>query len=223
MAHLGLGIVRERIAAACADAGRAPGSVTLVAVSKHRSDEDVRAVHAEGQLIFGENRAQELAARTTAGLPDDIVWHFIGPLQSRKVPLVAASTMLLQSMDRMRLARRWAEHAEVPVLIQFNLAGEPQKSGFAPADADRALDEILALGIDVRGVMAIPPIADDPEDTRPWFAMLRSIFDASHDRYPSMDVCSMGMTNDLEVAVAEGATMVRIGRAIFETTKPSGR
>ena len=122
---------------------------------------------------------------------------------------------LLHSMDRLDLADRWAARSETPVLAQFNLATEPQKSGFSLDDADEVLDQLLDRGLDVVGVMAIPPIADDPEDTRPWFAMLRSIYDSYRDAHPAITECSMGMTNDFEVAIEEGATMVRIGRAIF--------
>ena len=99
--------------------------------------------------------------------------------------------------------------------MQFNLAAEPQKSGFSPSDADEVLEQLLDRGLDVVGVMAIPPIADDAEDTRQWFAMLRAIYDSYGATHPAISVCSMGMTNDFEVAIEEGATMVRIGRAIF--------
>jgi PLP dependent protein len=218
MAPVGLGSVRRRIAEACSRSGRPAGDVTLVAVSKHRSDRAVLDAYDDGQRVFGENREQELRARIDGGLPGDIEWHFIGPLQSRKVSFVGAHVDLLQSLDRMKIARRWAVASTAPVLIEFNLAAEPQKSGFDPADAPRVIDELLALGLSVQGVMAIPPVATSAEDSRAWFRNLRSIFDRYRDRYDGIVTCSMGMTNDFEVAIEEGATMVRVGRAIFDGT-----
>lgn len=218
MAVTGYRHVLERVDRACGVAGVDPVTVTLVAVSKTRSDADVLAVHAQGQRIFAENREQGLRARMLSDLPDDISWHFVGPLQSRKAAFVGTHVDLLQSMDRMRLAERWAQRSTVPILIEFNLAGEPQKSGFAPSDADRVIDDLLALGLDVRGVMAIPPFDEDPSAARPWFRSLREIHDRYALRYPGIDTCSMGMSHDLEVAIEEGATMVRVGRAIFAET-----
>ena len=216
MAHLGLERVEARIAEACDRSGRSPSAIDVLVVSKNRSDDEVRAVYDAGQRLFAENREQGLRARMDADLPHDIEWHFVGPLQSRKVAFVGGHVALLHSMDRPKLARVWAERSSVPVLIQFNLGAEPQKSGFAPDDPLEVLDLCRRAGLTVRGVMAIPPLADDPEDVRPYFARLRSIFDRYVADDPAIDVCSMGMTNDLEVAVEEGSTMVRVGRAIFD-------
>ncbi len=215
MGSVGFDAVKDRIAAACVRAGRGVGDVTLIVVSKQRTDAEVLDVYGRGHRVFAENRQQGLEARWQADLPSDIEWHFIGPLQRRKVPFVATHCDLLHAMDRMSLARSWAERTDTPVLIQFNLGGESQKSGFAPDEADEAMTSLLDLGLDVRGVMAIPPMSDDPDDARPWFARLRQIYDTFADAYPFIDTCSMGMTNDFEVAIEEGATMVRIGRAIF--------
>lgn len=216
MAHVGLDTVRARIDTACERSGREPSDVELLVVSKRRSAQEVRAVYDAGQRRFAENRLQELEARMGQGLPPDIEWHFVGPLQSRKARAVADLCVMLHSLDRLKVARIWAEHApDVPVLAEFNLAGEPQKAGFDPADADEVLDRLVGLGLRVRGTMAIPPHVEDPEETRPWFAMLRSIHDRWAGRHPGIDVCSMGMSADLEVAIEEGATMVRVGRAIF--------
>ncbi len=123
-------------------------------------------------------------------------------------------------MDRLSLAQRWSTAPATAVLIQFNLGNEPQKSGFDPNDADAVIDQVLDMGVDVRGVMAIPPMAGDPELTRPYFAQLRGIFDHYCDTSANMEHCSMGMSHDFEVAIEEGSTMVRVGRAIFE---PTGR
>lgn len=207
--------VNRRIADACERAGVDRDSVHLVVVSKTQSDDAVREVYDLGQRVFAENREQGLRARDEAGLPDDIDWHFVGPLQSRKVKSVSQRCVLLQSLDRPKLARLWGDHSTVPALIQFNLAAEPQKSGYAPHDADQVIDEVLEAGVPVRGVMAIPPVADDPHEVRPWFALLYGIYERYRERYPGIEVCSMGMTDDFEVAIEEGSNMVRIGRAIF--------
>ncbi len=210
--------VRERIAAAAARIGKSGEEIELVVVSKMRSDDDVLDVYAAGERSFGENRQQGLRARIESSLPEDIAWHFVGPLQSRKVRYVADNVSLLHSLDRISLAQRWFAARGGPVLIQFNLAGEPQKSGFDPDAAEEVLDAVLATGVDVRGVMAIPPIAERPMESAPWFAMLRSIFDMYSERRDGISVCSMGMTSDYEVAIREGATTIRVGRAIFEGT-----
>lgn len=223
MADVGVAHVRDRMSAACRRVARSSDAVDLLVVSKGRTADEVRRVYDAGERLFGENREQGLAARFSEELPSDIVWHFVGPLQSRKVKSVGAMCSLLHSLDRMKIARLWARHApDVPVLVEFNLADEPQKSGFRADEADRVLDELMALDLTVRGVMAIPPLVDDPEDTRPWFAQLRGIFDRWADRSDGITICSMGMTNDFEVAIEEGATIVRVGRAIF-ADEPTGR
>jgi len=214
MAYLGLADVRERIAAAATVAGRSPAEISLVAVSKNRSDTDVLAAYEQGQRVFGENRQQGLAARVSASLPDDIEWHFIGHLQGRKASFVATHATLLHSFDRTDLIRRW-EGRPTPVLLQFNMAAEPQKGGFDPANAAEIFETVSGSGVQVRGVMAIPPIAEDPESSRRHFVALRELFEALRANDASLDVVSMGMSNDYEVAIEEGATMVRVGTAIF--------
>jgi pyridoxal phosphate enzyme (YggS family) len=215
MGSLGLEHVRARISLAAARSGRTAADVTLVAVSKGRDDDRVALAYAEGQRVFGENRQQGLEHRVEADLPSDISWHFIGPLQSRKARFVGANATLLHSFDRLGLISRWKDSG-TPVLLQFNVAAEPQKVGFVPSEAEPILTAVLDEGIDVRGVMAIPPITDDPEETRQWFAMLRGIFETYRLMSDRIDTLSMGMTNDFEAAIEEGATMVRVGRAIFE-------
>jgi pyridoxal phosphate enzyme (YggS family) len=206
------------MATAAEQAGRDVADIGLVVVSKLRSDTEVLDVYDQGERVFGENRQQAFKARIDAGLPDDIEWHFIGPLQSRKARYVAEHASLLHSLDRLSLAHKWVAAGGGPVLIQFNLAEEPQKSGFDPDSADEVLESVLATGADVRGVMAIPPLATDPRETAPWFARLRGIFDEYREHHAGIDVCSMGMTNDLEIAILEGSTTIRVGRAIFEGT-----
>lgn len=218
MDSTGLSRVHIEMAAAADRANTPLDSVVLVVVSKGRSDADVAAIAGTGHRVFGENRQQGLELRMSADLPEDIEWHFIGPLQSRKVRYVADHASLLHSMDRMSLATKWSTAAPIPVLLQFNLAGEPQKSGFDPKNAEEALDGALGLGLQVKGVMAIPPSAEDAEDTRPYFAQLRAIFDRYRAVADEIEFCSMGMSNDFGVAIEEGSTMVRVGRAIFEPT-----
>jgi len=196
----GLVAVRSAVAAAATRVGVSPDAITIVAVSKGRSDADVSSVVQAGQLILGENRQQGLRDRIASRLFPQVEWHFVGPL------------------DRLSLAQTWSSAGTTPVLIQFNLGDEPQKSGFDPGDADAVIDQLLGTGLDVRGVMAIPPMAGSPELTRPYFARLRGIFDNYRESYANMEHCSMGMSHDFEVAIEEGSTMVRVGRAIFEQT-----
>ncbi len=209
MAPYGLTEVLDRIAASATAAGRSAGSVTLVVITKGRSVAEIEAVYAQGQRDFGENRAQELATKAPL-LPDDIRWHFVGPLQRNKVPKVRGT--LLHSLDRERLARAWVG---APALVQVNIGRESQKHGVAPEDALAFVDACRGLGVDVRGLMALPPQVTHPEQARPSFRALRELRDEAITHYPEVRELSMGMTDDFEVAVAEGATMVRIGRAIF--------
>jgi pyridoxal phosphate enzyme (YggS family) len=210
--------VRERIAAAALRSGRSVDDIQLVAVSKNRPVSAVRALHEAGQRHFGENRQQGLAARLAEDLPTDITWHFIGPLQSRKATFVAEHADLLHSFDRLDLIKRW-RGSSTPVLLQFNLAAESQKVGFDPSIADKVLTAVTDAGIVVKGVMAIPPHTSDPEETRPWFVQLRGIFERFTETTRTVDTLSMGMSNDYEVAIEEGATLVRIGTAIFGPVK----
>jgi pyridoxal phosphate enzyme (YggS family) len=209
MAASGLTAVRDRIAAAAAAAGRSPNEVTLVVVSKGRSLDQIREVYAAGHRDFGENRAQELVEKAPH-LPDDIRWHFVGPLQRNKAKKVLGA--LLHSLDREPLARTWVGS---PALVQVNIGEEPQKHGVAPDAALEFVDLCVGIGVEVRGLMAIPPRVAFPEQARPFFGTLRRLRDDARRRHPQVRELSMGMTDDFEIAVAEGATMVRIGRAIF--------
>ena len=208
--------VVRRAAAAAARVGREPSSVTLVAVSKAKSVPEIEAVYAMGHRDFGENRAQEMAGKA-ARLPDDVRRHFVGALQSNKARLVRPITHLLHSMDRESLAAAWAKGNGLPppVLLQVNTGREPQKSGVMPEDVPATLERVLALGLEVRGLMAIPPLGDEPEAQRSHFALLSRLRrDVARD-HPSMAELSMGMTDDFEVAIEEGSSIIRVGRAIF--------
>lgn len=196
--------------------GRDTSEVTLVAVSKTKSAEEIMRVYEEGHRDFGENRAQELATKAPL-LPDDIRWHFVGSLQSNKTRVVRPLSHLLQSMDRRSLALAWVKGPGMPppVLLQVNVGDERQKSGADVEETDSLVEWMTGLGLDVKGLMAIPPVPDQPEASRRFFVMLRELRDRVAVRNPSVVELSMGMTDDFEVAIEEGASIIRIGRAIF--------
>ncbi|HEX9853859.1 MAG TPA: YggS family pyridoxal phosphate-dependent enzyme [Acidimicrobiia bacterium] len=211
----GLTAVTARIAEAAGRVGRSPDAVKLVVVSKGRSVAEITAVYEAGHRVFGENRADELAAKVPL-LPADIEWHFVGSLQRRKVATVWPLIALLHSLDREKLIDAWArEQGTPPALLQVNIAAEPQKHGAAPNDAARLLDMARSSGVRVVGLMVIPPLPGAPEDSRRWFADLEALRAALQPDFPGLVHTSMGMTDDFEVAVEEGATLVRVGRAIF--------
>ena len=209
--------VRERIALACQRSGREPGSVQLVAVSKGHSEELIRAAYDQGMRLFGENYAQELAEKAAAlsDLPD-IRWRFIGHLQRNKIKLVERARATVDTVDTSRLAeaisaRAAARGETVEVLVQVNIGEERQKSGCKPDELPALIDAARALpNISLRGLMTVAPHFEDPEATRPIFASLRELAEAH-----GLSELSMGMTHDLEQAVEEGSTMLRIGTAIF--------
>lgn len=213
--------VRDRIATAAQRAGRAKEEVRLIAVSKKMPPEAIRAAHAAGQRDFGESYAQELAqkAATLGDLPD-LAWHAIGRLQRNKAKLVAGIATLIHSVDREDLAveldRRAATCGRtLRVLIEVNVGGEATKGGCAPDDVGRLLDVAARCPhLRVSGLMTIAPFLDDPGDVRPFFAALRALRDA-HGGAATLPELSMGMSHDFEAAIAEGATLVRVGTAIF--------
>jgi pyridoxal phosphate enzyme (YggS family) len=203
--------VRARIDAAARASGRTPETVTLVAVTKEVGLDPIRRALAAGAIDLGENRAQELAPKAEAIAGEAQYaprWHFIGRLQRNKVRSVAPYVALWQSIDREDVAREVTRRAPgAAVLVQVNVAGEPQKGGCDPAGVAALVDTCRALGCRVEGLMTVPPAAADP---RPVFAALRRMTDDLR-----LSECSMGMSGDFEVAIAEGATMVRVGSAIF--------
>ncbi len=209
--------VRERITAAARRADRDPAEVTLVVVTKNRTTDEIRRLYDQGQREFGENRAQELREKVPE-LPEDIRWHFVGALQTNKVRIVRPVVVLLHSLDRPHLASAWMKGPgrPPPALVEVNLSGEPQRHGVAFEELDAAVDEFIALGVPVVGLMGIAPIVSEPERARPFFARLREARDRISRRHPQVVELSMGMTDDFEVAVEEGATYIRVGRAIFD-------
>ncbi len=215
--------VRERIERACGRAGRDPSSVQLIAVSKGHSEEAIRAAHGAGMRVFGENYAQELAAKASAlsDLPD-IRWRFIGHLQQNKIKLIERARATVDTVDSVRLAealstRAAASGRAVEVLLQVNIGDEEQKSGCAPEEVPLLVEAVRALpSVSLRGLMTIAPHLDDLEAIRPFFARLRELAEAH-----GLPELSMGMTHDLEPAVEEGATILRIGTAIFGPRPPA--
>jgi pyridoxal phosphate enzyme (YggS family) len=213
--------VRDRIARACARSGRDPGSVRLIAVSKTVPVTGVVEALAAGQTLFGENRVQEALAKMAEAGPE-ATWHLIGHLQKNKARLAAGAFELIHGIDDRELAfeidrRAAARSMTQPVLVQANLSGEATKSG---SDEDGLMPLLAAVAglphLDLRGLMIIPPPVDDPELSRPWFRRLRELRDrAASILARPLPELSMGMTDDFEVAIDEGATLVRIGRAIF--------
>jgi len=207
--------VRERIAAAAERAGRRADDVLLVAVSKTVEVERIREAIEAGVVALGENRVQEAKAKV-ATLGHTVPWHLIGHLQTNKVKDALAIFDVIQSIDRLDVARECERRAAgagrpVDVLLEVNIGNEPQKSGFAPDAVAAALDAMGGMAhLKVRGLMAIPPVVERAEDSRPAFRALRAL--AERHRLGEL---SMGMSSDFEVAVEEGATMVRVGTAIF--------
>jgi len=211
--------VRGRIAAAAARAGRRPEDVTLIAVSKTHSAAAVLAALDAGLTDFGENRVQEgvaKAAEVAASLPSGTAsptWHLIGHLQTNKVRAALGTFAILHSVDSERLLRAISAAASIPVqaMIEVNVAAEPQKYGIPPEDLQALLETSHALpNIDVIGLMTVAPLVSRPDDARPVFRSLRGLAERH-----SLRALSMGMTNDFEIAIEEGATHVRVGRALF--------
>ena len=223
--------VRWRIARAAARAGRDPDEITLVAVTKMVPAERIVAAHQLGIRHFGENRVQEARAKIptvnrwleATRQSSDLTWHMVGHLQRNKVRRAIELFDIIQSVDSMRLAREISRRCQragitLPILLEVNVSGEASKYGFAPGELHAAVEQISALpNLAIQGLMTIAPIVADPEEARPYFRRLRQLRDELRERFPGLDWrhLSMGMTDDFEVAVEEGATMVRLGRAIF--------
>ena len=216
-----LGEVRRALAAAAVGAGRDAGSVRLLAVSKTRDANAVRAAWAAGQREFGENYLQEAVAKMAAA-PADIVWHYIGAIQSNKTRAIAQHFQWVHTVDRLRIADRLEAAAVRPldVCVQVNVSQEPQKAGVAPAEAGELVRQLAGrTGLRLRGLMAIPSAAADP---RASFRQLRQLYESlAPVAGEHWDTLSMGMSGDFAAAIEEGATIVRIGSAIFGPRTPS--
>lgn len=215
--------VNQRIDTSCRIAGRDRNAVTLITVSKTKPVEALMEAYRAGSRDFGENKVQELMEKIPA-LPDDIRWHMIGHLQRNKVKYIVDKVYLIHSVDSLRLAEEISREAvkkkrTVNILIEVNVACEESKFGTTTEEAIRLVEEIALLpGIHIRGLMTIAPFVEDPEDNRIIFRKLKQLsvdIAAKNIDNVNMDVLSMGMTGDFQVAVEEGATYVRVGTAIF--------
>ena len=215
--------VKRRINAACAAAGRDANSVTLLAVSKTFGAQAVREALTNGQRAFGENYVQEALAKidALAELRPQIEWHFIGPLQSNKTRAVAQGFDWVHSVDRLKIAQRLSEQRPpalppLQICLQVNISGEPSKSGLAPAEVADVARVVAALPrLRLRGLMSIPEPATDAAAQRAPHRALRELMQTLNGGGLALDTLSMGMSADLEAAVAEGATLLRVGSAIF--------
>ena len=217
--------VKRRIAVACDAAGRPANSITLLAVSKTFGTDAVRQALAAGQHAFGENYVQEALAKINdlTALRAQLQWHLIGPLQSNKTRVVAEAFDWVHSVDRLKIAQRLAEQrpAGLPPLmlcLQVNVSGEASKSGVLPADLPALAQAVAALPakrVLLRGLMSVPEAATELEAQRRPHRVLRGLFDSLRSAGLELDTLSMGMSADLEAAVAEGSTLVRVGSAIF--------
>ena len=215
--------VQKKITEACKRAGRNREEVTLIAVSKTKPVEMLSEIYDLGERNFGENKVQELTEKEEV-LPKDIQWHMIGHLQRNKVKYIAGKVALIHSVDSLRLAKTISEEAvkhncEIPILIEVNVAGEESKFGVSVEETLPLIEEIAKLpAIHVEGLMTIAPYVEDPEENRPVFRKLKELsvdIAAKNINNVRMAILSMGMTGDYEVAVEEGATLVRVGTGVF--------
>jgi PLP dependent protein len=207
--------VNKRIEAACRRSGRAPEEVTLIAISKTMEAGAVEAAYRAGIRHFGENRVQEAQpkVRSLAHLDPQPIWHLVGHLQSNKVKTALEIFDIIHSVDSFELAQNLDRRAgkKIPVLLEVNIAGEATKNGFTESDLKSSIAAITALSnLEIQGLMTVAPLAEKAENVRPVFRRLRALRDSL-----GLKQLSMGMTDDFETAIEEGATMVRIGRAIF--------
>lgn len=213
--------VKDRIAAACTAAGRDPREVALLAVTKTCPPDYVRAAAAAGQHAFGESYVQEAVPKIAALTDLGLEWHFIGPLQSNKTRLVAESFAWVHSIERPKIAERLSAQRPnglppLNVCVEVNVSGEDSKSGCTPAEAPALCRAVAALpGLRLRGLMAIPEPTENPALARRRFAQLRTLKDELVASGLALDTLSMGMSHDMEAAIMEGATIVRVGTAIF--------
>jgi PLP dependent protein len=214
--------VLERIARACERAGRDPGSIALVAVSKTVEVARLRAAVAAGLTLLGENRVQEAEAKV--GVVAGAMWHLVGPLQSNKARRALDAFATIESVHSVDLARRLDRlvgstigEPPYPVMLQVNVDRDPAKAGLVPEELERAVEDLdLIEHLDYRGLMTVGRLVDEPEAARPTFVALRDLSERLRQSWPRLGPgLSMGMTDDFEVAIEEGATIVRIGRAIF--------
>lgn len=227
-----LNVVRDRISTACREAGRSVDDVALMAVSKVHPAEFLLEAYAAGHRLFGENRVQEFQAKVTElgaafSGPDRARFHLIGPLQNNKTSKAAELFDAVDTIDSAKTAQRLSSSAlslgkVLPVLVEVKLSEEESKHGVAAENLASLLEELAGVrGVNVQGLMTVPPWSEDPEVARPYFRRLRELRDQMQGKYPGLTELSMGMSNDFAVAIQEGSTCVRIGTAIFGRRKRS--
>jgi len=214
--------VQQQIDEAAKSSGRATSDITLLAVSKTRSADELRLAYDCGQRHFGENYLQESLEKIDALSDlDELCWHFIGPIQSNKTRPIADSFHWVHSVDRLKIARRLSEQRPehlppLNICLQVNISHEESKAGCLPEETASLVDEIMTLpGVQLRGLMAIPKATDDADEQRDAFHRMQQLFNDLKQKHPTLDTLSMGMSGDMAMAIAEGATIVRIGTAIF--------
>lgn len=221
-------LVREQLAAACVRAGRNSADVRLVAIAKTMPVEAVAEALVAGQSLIGESYVQEFVDKVEA-IAEPVEWHFVGGLQTNKVKYLAGKVALIHSVDRLSLAeeinRQWGKSGRTAdILIQVNLGHEASKSGTDENQLEALVRQVAQLEhVRIRGLMTLPPYCDDPEDVRPFFRRLRELaryMDGLGLAGVGMGELSMGMTHDFEVAIEEGATLIRVGTAIFGPRRP---
>jgi PLP dependent protein len=213
--------VREQIAKAAQKMGRAPNDIDLVAITKTHSAENVREAYEAGHALFGESRVQEARAKIPE-LPSALRWHFVGHLQKNKIRHALPLFEMIHSVDSLALAQdidrvATEEGLHPRVLLEVNVAGEGSKFGFAPNQLREQVETLLALSrLSIEGLMCIPPLAEEADASRKYFVDLRELRDSLEEEFQlKLPQLSMGMTNDFPIAVEEGATLVRVGTAIF--------
>lgn len=213
--------VGQRINQAAHHAHRSPEEITLLAVSKTRSPDELRELYQHGQRHFGENYLQEFLDKKETLNDLAIIWHFIGPIQSNKTRAIAENFDWVHSVDRLKIAQRLSEQRPnhlppLNICLQINISGETSKSGCLPNEAEALLQQVANLPrLSVRGLMAIPEATEDKTKQQAALAKMQSIFISLKHTHPELDTLSMGMSGDMQIAIQEGATMVRIGTALF--------
>jgi PLP dependent protein len=214
--------IRSRMALAARRRGRTPSDITLIAVTKKVGAKEAQALAALGVMDFGENRVPELLRKCEALAHGQVRWHMIGRLQTNKVNKLVGNTHLIHSVDSVRLAEAISKSSlnaqrMSDILLQVNVSGEAAKTGFRPDELDQILARVTALEhVTIRGLMTMAPFQSDPEQTRPVFRKLRELREHFVRDVPTLTHLSMGMTQDFEIAIEEGATLIRIGTALFE-------
>ena len=224
--------IREEIAQAASRSGRKPGDITLVAVSKRKPVSAILDALAQGQSVFGENYVQEAAGKIEElrDMQSEISWHYIGHLQRNKAKKAVELFDFIEAVDSIRLLKALSRHAQqaqkvMPVLLQVNIGAEESKAGILPADLEPFVERMLSEelpGVDVQGLMILPPWSPKPEASRSWFVKARKLRDSLSERFGELDLrhLSMGMSGDFQIAIEEGATIVRVGTALFGAREP---